>query len=359
MARVLVVRLSSIGDIVHALPAVAALAGSFPEAEIHWAVEARYACLLERNPFVHRVIRIDTLGWTKRLTAPATLEEMVQTVVELRRAAYDLTVDFQGLVKSAAVAWLSGSRERVGLAEYWLKEPVAGIFYTERVSARHAAHVIEESMALSEHLALTRGARPARSEGFRDRSQWKFPLPRSAEDDTDVEQRLAQLDGQEFIVMNPGGGWTAKLWDPENYAELIRRLEDEFSWNILLTGSPAEEPMIARILERARSQRAFYFRSTLVQLIALLRRASLFLGGDTGPLHLAAAVGTPIVAIYGPTDSVRNGPFSAQDIALSNSDRTDHTRRARKPSHLRGIPVESVLEGIRRRLAIRSKQSHG
>jgi lipopolysaccharide heptosyltransferase I len=171
-------------------------------------------------------------------------------------------------------------------------------------------------------------------------------LPHPAQDDERVERQLGALGAREFIVINPGGGWIQKRWAPENYAALIRRLEAELPWNVLVTGSPGEEALIQEILECAGSRRSNLFRSTLVEFIALARRAKLFVGGDTGPLHLAAAVGTPIVAIYGPTDPARNGPFRTHDVSLWNRGPIDHTRRTRNPAYLPGVSVESVLEAI-------------
>jgi ADP-heptose:LPS heptosyltransferase len=197
------------------------------------------------------------------------------------------------------------------------------------------------NIALVERLAA-RPLTPAR---------WQFPLPCPEADERYVEQQLATLGSQEFMVINPGGGWASKCWSPENYAELIRRLEDEFSSDILLTGSPEERTLIRNIIQKSQSRRAKYFASTILQFIALVRRAKLFLSGDTGPLHLAAAVATPIVAIYGPTDPARNGPFSAADITLWNRGPIDYTRRSPNGCYLPGISVESVLAAIRERLA--------
>jgi lipopolysaccharide heptosyltransferase I len=337
--RFLIIRLSSIGDIVHALPAVAALGEAFPNAEISWAIEKRYTMLLEGNPFVRRVIPLDTLGWRSRLASSYTLEEVVGSILSLRELAFDTAIDFQGLVKSGIIAGISRSRERLGFAEYWLREPAAGAFYTERVSPRECRHVIEMNLALVERLGV-----PALHP-----RQWRFPLPRDASQEQAIKQRLAALGVEEFIIINPGGGWISKRWSPGDYAELlglIERHHREPGWRILLTGSPEEEALIQEIVERSGSQRAMYFASTLAQFIALARRAQLFVGGDTGPLHLAAAIGTPIVAIYGPTDRARNGPFSATDITLSNDGAIDHTRRAHKPAFLPGIAVESVLRAI-------------
>jgi heptosyltransferase I len=359
MIRFLVIRLSSIGDIVHALPAVAVLGKAFPDAQIDWAIEPRYASLLEGNAFVHGIVKVDTLGWSNRLCSAATLEEMVRTVLELRRPAYDVAIDFQGLIKSAVAGWLSGSPDRIGLSEYWLKEPLAAAWYTERVTGRDATHVIQESIALVEHVISTRAVDSRRPNGLHEPAAWTFPLPRSAEDDRYVEQQLAAMGIREFIIVNPGGGWTAKRWPPENYVEVVRRLAAELPHHLLLTGSVDEAPMIQDILKRADSRRAAYFPSTLVQFIALARKASLFLGGDTGPMHLAAAVGTPIVAIYGPTNPARNGPFSREDIALSNFGLINHSRRGKEQAYLQGISVKPVLDAIHRRLALRSGPQSG
>jgi heptosyltransferase I len=337
--RFLIVRLSSIGDIVHALPAVAALGEAFPGAEISWAIEKRYAMLLDGNPFVRRVIALDTLGWRSRLVSIDTLGEVVRSVHALREVHFDAAIDFQGLIKSGFIAWMSDSQKRLGFAENWLREPAAGAFYTDRVSPRDRRHVIEMNLALVERLGAA--ALPPR--------HWRFPLPCSACHEQVVRERLAVLGVEEFIIINPGGGWISKRWSPGNYAELLHLIERdhrELGWRVLLTGSPDEEALIQEILERSGSKQAMYFASTLAQFVALAHRAKLFVGGDTGPLHLAAAVGTPIVALYGPTDRARNGPFSASDITLSNDGAIDHTRRARKPTFLPGIAVESVLGAI-------------
>lgn len=343
--RFLVIRLSSIGDIVHALPAVAALGQRFPQADIWWAVESRYASLLEGNPFVQRVVMLDTLGWRTNLASAKTIEEVVRSLAALREPTFETAIDFQGLFKSAFIAWLSRSRDRLGFAENSLREPLAAAFYTERVAVRGRKHAIEENLALVERLGVL----------HLESDQWQFPLPRKASDEQYVDERLRACGGEEFIVINPGGGWITKRWAPANYAELIKLIRlgrhPEAGWRILLTGSRDEEGLIREILDGAGSPGASYLPSNLTQWIALARRSKLFVGGDTGPLHLAAAVGTPIVAIYGPTDPARNGPFSAADIALSHPGPINHSRRTRNPGYLPGVSVEAVLAAIRERVA--------
>jgi heptosyltransferase-1 len=334
----LVIRLSSIGDIVHALPAVSALGETFPSARITWMVEDKYASLLEGNPFVRRVITVDTLGWRKHLAAPGTWRHILATIKRLRDAHFDAVVDFQGLVKSGVITGLCRSPLRVGFAQPWLKEPVAAFFYNQRVHATGSKHAIQENLAL----VASMGARVG---------TWRFPLPCSRDDEKYIDQLLAAGEVGEFIILNPGGGWIAKRWPPAYYAELIRRLDTPFSGSFVLTGSPSEAEVIHKIILASGSARAHYFPTSVEEFIALARKAKLFIGGDTGPLHLAAAVGIPIVALYGPTDPARNGPFSPADVVLSTRQPVNHTRRARNPRFLEEISVTDALEAVRLRLA--------
>jgi lipopolysaccharide heptosyltransferase I len=343
--RFLIIRLSSIGDIVHALPAVSALGKTFPEAEIDWVVEKRLAVLLKGNPYLRRVIELDTLGWRRNLVSFAMIADVGRGIAQLRDDVYDAAIDFQGLAKSAIIARLSRSRHRIGFAKKWLREPVARFFYHECVPPHGRRHVIEWNFALVERL----GVRTPEID------QWEFPLPRTESDDAYVEQRLTSLGAKEFVVVNPGGGWQSKRWSPENFAGLVSRLGEELGRKIFLTGSPQEEPWIQEILRLAGPSPAQYFPSTLVQLVALARRARLFVGGDTGPMHLAAAVGTPIVAIFGTTDPVntaeRNGPFLQQDIIVTSIAGVEVPRNVAGSRYLEGVSVEAVLAAVRSRLA--------
>jgi lipopolysaccharide heptosyltransferase I len=338
--KFLIIRLSSIGDIVHALPAVSALGRALPGAEIHWVVDSRHAPLLDGNRYVRRVIPLDTRAWRENLASRATLAAIWQTIGNLRYEHYDAAIDFQGLYKSALIGWLSGARERIGFAEARLREPAAGIFYSKRISARGREHVVDLNIALLEPWGVPNTSR----------ADWEFPLPSSRDDEGFVSRALVERGIKDFIIINPGGGWQSKCWPPENYASLIRQYSPEFSGDFLLTGSSAEEPLIERIVHESGVPGARYFPSTLTQFIPLARRARLLVGGDTGPLHLAAALRTPVVAIFGPTNPGRNGPFSPQDITLWNMGPVDYTRRAVDAGYIQGISVESVAAAIRRRL---------
>lgn len=336
--KLLIIRLSSIGDIVHALPAVAALGTTFPGLEITWVVEARYAALLEGNPFVKRVLTVDTLGWRRRLFSLQTAREVARSIVTLRGDEFDAAVDFQGLLKTAIMGRAARTRRRVGLASAWLKEPVAGLLYNEHAPARGATHVVEENLALAKWMGAQIGS-------------WFFPLPHDEADERWAQKTLAQMNVGSFIIISPGAGWTAKRWPPSSYARLIARLDTEGPWSILMTGSAAEEQDIRSIVKESGAGRAHYVPASIRQFIALARRALLFIGGDTGPLHIAAALGVPIVAIYGPTDPARNGPFAQADITIWNREPVNHTRRSKQQRFLEGISVEDVAAAVHTRLA--------
>ena len=180
-----------------------------------------WRCCSEETRHIRRVIKLDTLGWRKSAAPLATIEKMARSVVALREFAYETAIDFQGLYKSAIIARISRSRERLGFAENWLREPAAGVFYTERVAPRGRHHIIEMNFSLVERLGVR----------VPEADQWEFPLPRTPEDDRYVEKSLASLGAQDFVVVNPGGGWQAKRWAPERYAELIQRLESGVGWD--------------------------------------------------------------------------------------------------------------------------------
>ena len=344
--RFLVIRLSSIGDIVHTLPAVAALGCAHPQAEIHWVVEERFAELLAGNPYVSRLIKLDTLGWRKDPASGNVMAEIMQGFEALREYHYDAAIDFQGLIKSAIFARLSHSGKRIGLSRAFLREPLAALLYTQRVSPKDRTHIIEINLSLVEPL----GART---------SSWEFPLPDRPVDREAVRAELQRLGTKDFIIINPGGGWKSKRWPPELYAQAIAALAGAVAFDFLVTGSPQDEDAAREIIARAHTPRAKWFPSTLLQFIALAREARLLIGGDTGPLHLAAAVGTPIVAIFNAADTrntpERNGPFNPADIILCGPRPAGHGSHSKDLNYLEGVSVESVVNAALRRLGIENE----
>jgi lipopolysaccharide heptosyltransferase I len=337
-ARLRVVRLGSMGDIVHALPAVASLRAAFPGVQIDWVVEERWKDLLDGNPDVSQVIAVDTQRWRRGLGRPQTWSELSGAVGGLRRQHYDVAVDFQGLLKSALVARLSGAPRRIGFEKSAAKESAAALFYTERVRPPENAHVVEMNLALARAAGVT-------AEVLR------FPLPARPEDDAAVEEQLRahQVRG-DFFVLSPGGGWGSKCWPVERYAQLHNALARARGWRSFLNAGPGEEKLVEEFTAPARVTRPVHFPLTLGQLVSLVRRARVLVAGDTGPLHVAAAVGTPVVGLFGPTDPARNGPYGTRAAVIHHREQATITYKhedAASPAML-AITVEEVLAAVDR-----------
>lgn len=339
--RVLIVKLGAIGDVVHTLPAVAALRRGWPDAHLAWAVERGGAAkLLAGTPAVDEVIELNLRGWRKSLMNLDTQLAIRQAMARLRRGAYDLSLDFQGLLKSAMVARLARIPRRIGFARDALREPASALMLTELVEVDDRQHIIRKNLRLVEHL------------GIESSGEYEFPIAVSAADEAFAEQEWDRAGGQ-FALLNPGGGWPTKLWAPEGFAAVADRLWQAFGIRSFVTFGPGEEAMAHSVVEQSRTGQVEVLETTLKQFYALARKARLFLGGDTGPMHLAAAAGTPIVAIFGPTEARRNGPFAAEDRVIERFDldcRVDCYRRSCSHISCMKIPVESVWQGVVKRL---------
>lgn len=345
--RFLIIRLGSLGDIVHALPAVAALRLAHPQARIDWVVERRWVSLLEGNPDVDRVIALDTLGFRRTPFSARARREFLASLKSLREARYTCAIDFQGLFKSALLAAWTGTARRIGFSEHFLREPGCAAFYSESVTPRHAGHVIAQNMVLVERLGAHAGGPET----------WKFPLPHSREADAYVAKQLAEHGIREFLVVNPGGGWLGKCWPTERYGMLSDVLSALHGWRCIVSFGPGEEPLVEAVRAAARTSEPVAFATDIPQLVALLRRTCLFIGGDTGPLHLAAALGTPVVGLYGATSPERNGPFSPDDVVVWNVEACRDTgrlgtrsREAQYTPSMTSITVDQVVEAVKQRI---------
>jgi len=337
--RFLVVRLGSLGDIVHALPATASLRDTFPQARIDWLVESRWAELLELNPDLSNVFLVDTRSWRRVPLSPATWRSVGALRRTLREARYDSAIDFQGLYKSAVLAKLSGAEKRIGFAKGIAKESGAARFYTEEVQPPTGVHVIEMNRAL------------ARAAGAGE-TQVRFALPTSAEDEAKVEEILGAHHLTEFVVLSPGGGWGSKCWPVERYAALHNALARERGWRTVLNAGPGEEKLVSAFQAQARVTKPVQLTLTLRQLVALLKRAKVLVSGDTGPLHLAAVLGTPVVGLYGPTDPARNGPYGPRAVVVRHREKATITYKHEEETSpaLLAISVEEVVAAVNRAL---------
>jgi lipopolysaccharide heptosyltransferase I len=339
--QILIVKLGAIGDVVHALPALAALRRSMPEARIAWAVERGGAAKLLRGCApLNELIELDLRGWRKSLMNVETQTAIRKAMAGLRNARFDLSLDFQGLLKSAMVSRLARIPRRIGFAREALREPASAFMLTERVTVDDDDHVIKKNLKLVEHL------------GCDVSGEYEFPISLSDDDERFAEEQIGRFD-QRFVILNPGGGWPTKLWGAEGFGAIADRLWESYGMRSAVTYGPGEEDLARSVVAHSRSSAATMLDTTLKQFFALARSAKLFIGGDTGPMHIAAAARTPVVAIFGPTASRRNGPFASDDVVVERFDldcRVDCYRRSCSHTSCMNIPVEEVWHGIEKRL---------
>jgi heptosyltransferase I len=342
----LIVRLSAMGDIIHALPAAAALRHAFPDATLGWLIEERWAELLStlrhprsgarspQRPMIDRVHAVNTAEWRREPFSFNTWQQMATGLSQLRGIQYDAVIDFQGAVRSALLARWSGAPIIYGDAQP--RENAASMFYTRNVLLKtNGAHVIEQGLALAGAII------PTMISASLAEAQVEFPV------DTDAENRIAGLvEIKDFVILNPGAGWGAKMWPAERYGEVAKELAKDGLYSLINYG-PGEDELAAAV-EIASEGVARKIFCSISELIALTRRARLFIGGDTGPMHLAAALTIPVVAIFGPTNPARNGPFGTHSIVLrSAGSTTDHTRHREPEQGLLEITVREVVAATR------------
>lgn len=335
--RVLIVRLSAMGDIIHAMPAVAGLRREFPDLELDWAIEERWAPLLTADegaspmspeqPLVNVVHSVHMRRWRKSPLASSTVSELTALRARLRAIDYDHVIDLQGAIRSALLARATGAHVIAGAAQP--RELPARWFYNVRAHTP-ARHVVDQA-AETVSAAVGRTILPEQP-----------PFPTFSEAETWVDDLLADVS-QRFALINPGAGWGAKCWPAERYSALTRALGEHGVQSVINAGPGELE--LAKSVCKGNETRARVVECSILQLIALTRRAALCVGGDTGPLHLASALGIPLVAIFGPTDPARNGPYGGTYAVLrSPESKRDHTRYREPEAGLLNITIEQVTE---------------
>jgi len=345
----LIVRLGAMGDIIHGLPAVAALRAAFPEAKVGWLIEERWAELLctlstprsgprsPQRPLVERIHTVNTKQWRAAPFSLQTWERIAAGLSDLRAEPYDLAVDLQGAVRSSLLARWSGAPVVYGFAQP--RENLASMFYTRQVIAA-GEHVVDQTMSL----AVAASGHPLRV------PECQIPRDQDAEKRCDVWLKERRINS--FALLNPGAGWGAKLWPAERYGQVARQLE-EVGLKTVVNCGPGEEN-IAHAVLAASGGSVELFVGSLTGLIALTRRAQLFVGGDTGPMHLAAALGVPVVGIFGPTHPARNGPFGTPNIVLrSLSSATSYKHAAAPDQGLLEITPAQVMAAARQLRKVR------
>ncbi len=328
--RILIVRLSAIGDVIHGMPIACALRERFPNALLAWTVEQRATMLLREHQAIDELIELPR-RW---LRSPRVLGQLRR---RLRAMKFDIAVEAQGLTKSAIVAWLSGAKRRIGFGGRWGRE-LSQRINTETVETP-AEHVVDRNVQLLRPLGI-------------DSPVVRFRVPEPLLDRIAAEEMIRYCglaDG--FGIMNMGAGWASKLWPAERYAAVAAHLGRERGLpTMVLWAGDEERAMAERVAAGSGGHARRAPATTLTEVAALARRATLFIGSDTGPLHLAAAVGTPCVGLYGPWPAKRHGPYGPQHIALQKMFFEGPTRQRRNaPSkYMEAIDVEDVCEACER-----------
>ncbi len=342
--RILMVRLSSIGDLVHTLPVLVALRARFPDATIDWLVETRFRDVLLSIPELDELVEVDTLAWRKRLFTPATWKEIAASARTIRSRSYDVVLDLQGTIKSSVAARLAKSDRHIGYSRSALKERAAALLYSEHVSVNgEPHHVIDRHLRLLSALDI-------------ETEQRAFPLVVPDEMEKESQRTLASLALSDYVILNPGGGWVTKRWAPEKFGALAAAIAKEWKLPTLVVWGPGEEELAQRIVDTSEGSAKLAPATGIRGVIPYIRRARLFVSGDTGPMHLASAVGVPVVGIFGPTDPARNGPFGPHDAVISKDVDCGPCYKRRCPGYgnvcMTSIGLEDVLAAVRDRLGV-------
>jgi heptosyltransferase-1 len=338
--RILIVRMSALGDIVHALPVLAAIRGAHPEVEIDWLADRKYAGILEF-----------ATGLNERIVGRPGLSKAVTV---MRSRGYDAAIDLQGLLKSAAMARLSGAARVIGFEQAALREGAAAWFYSEMAAVPPDAHVIQKNLSVLPLLEIS----PPR--------EVTFPLVAPASPVADAVFEDALTQGRRGVALiNPGAAWPNKRWPPDRFGEIARRVRDEYDLACIVLWGGDEAALADQVVAASHGAATRAPQTSVGDLLALASRAALMVSGDTGPVHIAAAMKTPIVGLYGPTWPERNGPWDPKDVVVSRADICEchHKRQcqrppARLPMCIEAITVDEVAAAVARRLASAGEGSH-
>ncbi|MGB8325194.1 MAG: glycosyltransferase family 9 protein [Candidatus Acidiferrum sp.] len=325
--RFLVVRLGSLGDIVHTLPAVAALRESFPLAEIVWLTHPRWVELVSSSQLTTEIWPVNSRDFSQ-----------VRSVLKnIHTCKWTAAIDYQGLWKSASLPFLGGVPRRIGFSSATIREFGVPILYTDRVAVK-ATHIADQNGELS----LRAGASKPVSD---------FTLHINPQHDLQVRSQLSEKGIDRYIVLSPGGGWRSKCWPPERFGALCKKIRDDMGISCVVNYGPGEESLLTAVQRASGNANPIPYNADLLSLMALLRNALCIVGGDTGPLHLGVALGTRAIGLFGPTDPVRNGPYCPEPTVLrSPSAVTSYKRGDVTDPSLLDISVDQVFDAVARRL---------
>jgi lipopolysaccharide heptosyltransferase I len=338
--KILIIKPSALGDIIQALPAVCCLAHSFPDAQIDWFIRPEYAALLENHPCIDNVVIFDRKKLGKWWYKPGAFAELVRLVGHLRKEKYDIVFDFQGRFRSAIFAWFAGCKRRIGMAG---TQELTGIFYTQTIG-QSASSVYLVDYFLD--MVCQAGAK---------RSKAKFVLKPDALISAEVRKILTSnnANADNYAVFAPAATVEAKCWPIENFASLSDKLHKKYQCSIVAVGVKSEKEIVHRLQTLTGAPVINLVGKTdIKKLIAILAGAKVVVGNDTGPAHIAAALGVPMAIIFGLTNPSRVGPYGRpQTVAAIDADKRGTEIESTNPAYdIKNVTVESVFDIIIRQL---------
>ncbi|MGD8227547.1 MAG: lipopolysaccharide heptosyltransferase I [Desulfobacteraceae bacterium] len=342
----LIIKLSAIGDVVHALPLLEVLRKNFPEVRLDWVVEEESSQIIDAHAGIDKVIISQRKSWQKRLLKGregfTVLREIIQFLKELRSYRYDLVIDLQGLFKSAILTGLSRGKRKIG--PNWGREG-SHLFLTEQPFFVEAdTHAVDKYLKVAEYLGC-------------ERDSWTGHIPIKESDKSSIEKLLGDkgVKDQRLVAINPFAKWTTKLWEPERFAALAGRMQRELGCGIIFTGSRQDRAQIETIMEGMEEKPINLAGQTnLKELAYLYSKCRLLVTTDTGPMHIAAAMDCPVVALFGPTAPWRTGPYGKGHTVIRDEIECSpcFNKTCDHVSCMANITVDNVFEKVKEQINV-------
>ena len=345
--NILIVKLSAIGDVVHTLPSLSALRKLYPAAHITWVIEEAASDLIKDHPYLDRVIISHRKRWLNDLKkghVGKTIADIRSFIKAIRERSYDLVIDFHGLLKSAVIVFLSGGRRRLG---YDSMQELSGLFLNEKIPEDMGKHAVLRYLDLLRYLGA-------------DIGEAEFLIPIQQENREKVEDILKTNHigrKDDFVVVSPIAFWETKLWEEEKFARLCDLITEELKVRVILTGSECESIRRIQSLMTLPSLN-LAGRTTLRDLAYLYQLAAVLVTTDSGPMHLAAAVGTPVIALFGASDPARTGPYGEGHTVIQKGLPCSpcFLKKCATKRCMQEITVEDVFQAVKERFSTYRKE---
>ncbi len=330
--KILIIKPSSLGDVIHALPVLKALKDSFHDAHVEWVIIKNLKGILEGNPLIDRLIIFDKDSWKKLVNIPRTVKEVTGLIKALRAEKYDMVVDLQGLLRSGLIASFCNSPLKIGFQD---AREGSTLFYNKKIAVNGSLHAVDKCLAI------------AKSVGAKTEDAG-FPLNIDNSAREKVKRMLGDI--KEYVVIVPSARWESKRWPPENFGLLISRL----SVQCVITGGAADGHIVRKVMSSSGGKGINLCGKTdLKELVALIAGAKAVISNDSGPLHIGAALGAPVIALFGPTDPSKTGPYGRQLNKNLKVIRTSvpcspcFRKKCKDPLCMSGISVDMVLKEVK------------